>query len=195
MGGTGDAGGGVLRGEVCTTQRSVCNHPRVRRAFGPSRVERQRAIDILDVQEGRGPVDLASDVQVAELFRTARRIAVVGASPNPDRPSNGVLRYLLREAYECVPVNPNAPSVLGLASFPDLEAAVASGGPFDIIDVFRRSEFAPDVARSAVATGARCLWLQLGVVSWEAAEIAHAGGLLVVMDRCTAIEHRRLRDR
>jgi predicted CoA-binding protein len=127
------------------------------------------------------------------VLREARRIAIVGASPDSDRPSHGVMRYLLEQGYRCVPVNPMTDAVLGLPSHPTLEAAVAAGGPVDIVDVFRRSEYAPDIARSAVAVGARTLWLQLGVVSWEAARIAAAAGVEVVMDRCTAIEHRRLR--
>ena len=117
----------------------------------------------------------------------------MGASPDPLRPSHGVMRYLLGQGYDCVPINPNAAEVLGVPAFATLEAAVAATGPFDVVDVFRRSEHAADVARSAVATGAGALWLQLGVVSWEAAQIAHAAGLTVVMDRCTAIDHRRLR--
>ncbi len=127
------------------------------------------------------------------MLREARRIAIVGASPDSDRPSYGVMRYLLEQGYRCVPVNPMTDAVLALPSHPTLEAAVAAGGPVDIVDVFRRSEYAPDIARSAVAVGARTLWLQLGVVSWEAARIAAAAGVEVVMDRCTAIEHRRLR--
>ena len=90
--------------------------------------------------------------------------------------------------YDCVPVNPNEAEVHGVPAFPTLEAAVAATGPFDIVDVFRRSELCVPHAEEAVATGARCLWLQLGVVSWDAARIAVAGGLSVVMDRCTAIE-------
>ncbi len=102
------------------------------------------------------------------------------------------MRTLLAAGYDCVPVNPNVAEVLGVRSWPGLEAAVEATGPVDLVDVFRRPEFTPDVARSAVAIGARVLWLQLGVVSWEAADIAHAGGLGVVMDRCTAIELGRL---
>ena len=103
------------------------------------------------------------------------------------------MRTLLAARYDCVPVNPNTSAVLGIVSWPTLEAAVAATGPVDLVDVFRRSEHAPAIARSAVALGARVLWLQLGVVSWEAAEIAHAAGLGVVMDRCTAIELRGIR--
>jgi predicted CoA-binding protein len=94
-----------------------------------------------------------------------------------------------------VPVNPRERDVLGVAAFPTLREAADATGPFDIVDVFRRSELAAAHAREAVDIGARCLWLQLGVISWEAARIAHDAGIAVVMDRCTAIEHRRLRGR
>ena len=155
--------------------------------------ERRRARDILDLQEGRGPVPLLDDDGIADVLRTARRIAIVGASANPARPSHGVVDYLLRQGYDCVPINPNERSVLGISAFPSISDAAAAGGPFDIVDVFRRSELCVPHAQEAVATGAWCLWLQLGVVNWEAARIAMAGGLSVVMDRCTAIEHRRMR--
>lgn len=130
-----------------------------------------------------------------EILRLARRIAIVGASSRAWRASHTVMAYLLEQGYDCVPVNPNETAVLGRPCFPSLEAAVAAegGGPFDVVDVFRRPEHTPDVARSAVATGCGTLWLQQGIVSEEAARIAHAGGLTVVMNRCTAVVHRRLR--
>ncbi len=132
------------------------------------------------------------------VLRSARRIAVVGASPYPWRASNVVMAYLLEQGYECVPVNPEAASVLGQPCFPTLEAAVAAvaaagGEGFDIVDVFRRAEHTPDIARAAVALHCGTLWLQQGIVSWEAARIAHEGGVAVVMDRCTAVDHRGLR--
>jgi predicted CoA-binding protein len=154
--------------------------------------ERRRAAAILDLQEGRGPTPLLDDDGIVGLLRDARRIAVVGASSRPSRPSNGVLQTLIRAGYQCVPVNPNETEVLGLAAYPSLAEAVADGGPFDIVDVFRRPDACVDVARAAVATGCRALWLQLGIVNWEAARVAAAGGLTVVMDRCTAIEVRRV---
>jgi hypothetical protein len=98
----------------------------------------------------------------------------------------------VNQGFECVPVNPNERAVLGVPAFRSLDEAVRETGPFDIVDVFRRSELCVPHAREAVASGARCLWLQLGVVNWEAARIAADGGLSVVMDRCTAIEWRRL---
>ena len=150
---------------------------------------------ILDLQEGRGDVPLLDETARLDLLQGARRIAVVGASPDRARPSHSVMRYLQTQGYECVPINPLVRDVLGAPAFATLDEAVTAGGPFDIVDVFRRPEHAPAIARSAAATGCRALWLQLGVVSWEAARIAHDGGLAVVMDRCTAIEHRRLRAR
>jgi predicted CoA-binding protein len=136
---------------------------------------------------------LVGDEGIEAILKTAHRIAVVGASSKPSRPSFGVFRYLVHNGYDCVPVNPLERDVLGIPAFRTLEEAVAATGPFDIVDVFRRSELCVPHAEEAVATGARCLWLQLGVVSWDAARIAHGGGLAVVMDRCTAIEHRRVR--
>jgi predicted CoA-binding protein len=151
-------------------------------------------MDFLDVDEGRGSVELLDSEAALQLLADARRIAVVGASSDRMRPSHGVMRYLQHQGYDCVPVNPNCRDVLGVQAFASLEEAVAASGPFDIVDVFRRPEYTPQVAQSAVETGCRALWLQLGVVNWEAARIAREGGLAVVMDRCTAIEHRRLRE-
>jgi predicted CoA-binding protein len=136
------------------------------------------------------PVPILDDDGIAELLRTSRRIAVVGASSNPLRPSYGVFRTMVRAGYECIPVNPNETAVQGVRAVATLSEAAASG-PIDIVDVFRRPELTEDVAREAVAIGARALWLQLGVVNWESARIAAEGGLAVVMDRCTAIEIRR----
>ena len=90
-----------------------------------------------------------------------------------------------------VPVNPYETEVEGVQAYPTLAAAVAATGRFDIVDVFRRSDACPEHAREAVEAGASCLWLQLGVVSWEAARIASAGGLSVVMDRCIMVDHNR----
>ncbi|MEO5940013.1 MAG: CoA-binding protein, partial [Candidatus Limnocylindrales bacterium] len=157
--------------------------------------DRTRTIARLDVVEGRGPVPLLADDGIAAILRSTRRIALVGASSNEARPSFGVFRYLVAEGYDCVPVNPRERAVCGVAAFPTLREAVDATGPFELVDVFRRSDLAGPHAREAVEIGARCLWLQLGVVNWEAARIAHEAGLAVVMDRCTAIEHRRFRDR
>ena len=136
-------------------------------------------------------VALLDDAAIAELLRTARRIAVVGASSNPARPSHGVFRTLVEAGYECIPVNPNETEIDGVPAVATL-AEAAAAGRIDIVDVFRRPELTEPIAREAVAVGARVLWLQLGVVNWGSARIAAEGGLAVVMDRCTAIDLRRL---
>lgn len=156
------------------------------------RLEWDRARAFLDLYEGRHPVPVLGDAGIAAVLRSARRIAVVGASGNVDRPSHDVFRYLQGQGFDCVPINPNVRGVLGVPAFATLAEAVAATGAFEIVDVFRRSELCVTHAREAVDAGARCLWLQLGVVNWEAAQIAHEGGLSVVMDRCTAIEWQRL---
>lgn len=129
---------------------------------------------------------------ISNLLRTSRRIAVIGASSRPSRPSNEILRYLVAVGYDVVPVHPREREVEGLTCYPTLGAAVEATGPVDIVDVFRRAEDCPEHAREAVAVGARCLWLQLGIVSADAARIASAAGLKVVMDRCIMVDHRRL---
>ena len=159
------------------------------------RAERARTIAYLDLAEARGPVPVLEDAAIGDVLRSTRRIAVVGASSNEARPSFGVFRYLVHQGYECVPINPAERSIIGIPAFRTLREAADATGPFDLVDVFRRSELCVPHAVEAVEIGARCLWLQLGVVNWEAARIAHDGGLAVVMDRCTAIEHRRIRGR
>jgi predicted CoA-binding protein len=159
------------------------------------RLERERTIAFLDLDERRGPVPVLDDAAIGEVLRSTRRIALVGASSNEARPSFGVFRYLVHQGFDCVPVNPAERAVLGVPAFRTLREAAEATGPFDLVDVFRRSELCEPHAREAVEIGARCFWTQLGVVNWAAARIAHDGGLAVVMDRCTAIEHRRIRVR
>ncbi len=115
-------------------------------------------------------------------------IAIVGLSPKEERASNGVARYLLEHGYRIIPVNPVQKEILGLKCYPNLAAI---DEPVDAVDVFRRPEACPPIAEEAVAIGAKALWLQLGIVSKEAARVATAGGLLVVMDHCLNIEHRQ----
>ena len=123
------------------------------------------------------------------LDRT-RSIAVVGASSNPARASNFVMTYLASSVcdFDLYPVNPGESEILGLPAFPSLADIPVE---IDLVDVFRRAEDCPAVAREAVAVGAKVLWLQLGISSREAAEIALDGGMEVVMDRCSKIEHAR----
>jgi predicted CoA-binding protein len=154
--------------------------------------ERDWIATLIAVQEGRSPVPLLDDAGVRELLRSRPRIAVIGASADPGRPVFGVMRTLRRAGYDVVPVSPGVEEIEGLRCFPTLADAVRATGRVDIVDVFRRPEACAAHAREAVEVGARCLWLQLGIASAEAGRIAHEAGLSVVMDRCIAIEHRRL---
>jgi predicted CoA-binding protein len=124
-----------------------------------------------------------SEDEIRELVAGAGTIAMVGASSNPARPSHGVMAFLLERGFRVIPVNPNETEVHGRRAWPALESVPE---PVDIVDVFRRPEFTPAIADSAVAIGARVLWLQVGVINEEAAARAREGGLVVVMDRCMA---------
>jgi predicted CoA-binding protein len=124
-----------------------------------------------------------SEQEIRELLAAAGTIAMVGASSNPARPSHGVMAFLLERGFRVIPVNPNETEVHGRRAWPTLESVPE---PVDIVDVFRRPEFTPAIADSALAIGARVLWLQVGVINEEAAARAWEGGLVVVMDRCMA---------
>lgn len=134
--------------------------------------------------------DGLSDDAIRTLLGGIRRIALIGASNKPARPSNGVMRFLLDHGYQVVPVNPllAGQEIHGRK----VVASLAEAGPVDMVDVFREARAAPEIARQAVAAGARALWLQLGVVNAEAGRIAREGGLAFVEDRCPAIEIPRL---
>lgn len=126
--------------------------------------------------------------EMIQRVLNGRRVAIVGLSANPLRASHFVGYYLLRHGYDVIPVNPRESEILGRPSYPSLGEVP---GAIDTVDVFRDPSAVPEIAREAVASGARCLWLQFGVISVEGAEIATAGGLDVVMDRCMKIEHAR----
>ncbi len=128
------------------------------------------------------------DCAVIQRVLTMQRIAIVGLSGNELRASNFVGRYLLRNGYDVVPVNPREKLILGRTSYASL-ADIPD--PVDTVDVFRKPDAVPDIARDAVAIGAKCLWLQYNVISEEGARIAIDGGLDVVMDRCMKVEHAR----
>lgn len=134
---------------------------------------------------------LTSDEDIRTLLEGARTIAMVGASDRPDRPSNQVMATLQQHGYRVIPVNPQIPGehIHGEFVFGALDQL---GDPIDIVDIFRRSEQAGEVVDQAIAVGAKAVWMQLGVVDEAAAERAEAAGLKVVMDRCPAIELRRL---
>lgn len=127
-----------------------------------------------------------SDEVLRDLLASSRVIAVVGASSNPEKASYGVMKRLLDTGFRVIPVNPRETEVLGQPAFATLRDIPE---PVDIVDVFRRPEHTPSIAEEAVAIGAKALWLQVGVVSSSAADIAKRAGLIVVMDQCIAVVH------
>jgi predicted CoA-binding protein len=127
-----------------------------------------------------------SEADAVRRMLAAKRVAVVGLSDDPTRASHGVASYLLSVGKEIIPVNPNHDRVLGLKCYPSLEVVPR---PIDVVDVFRRPEHCADVVRSAVAVGARGVWLQSGIVSAEAKQIAREAGIDFVQDRCMKVDH------
>jgi uncharacterized protein len=125
---------------------------------------------------------------IQRVIHSARTIAVVGLSPNELRASNFVGYYLKRHGYHVIPVNPREPEILGESSYASLSDVPV---PVDIVDVFRAPDAVPEIAREAVAVGVGALWCQFGVINEEAAQIAEAGGVTVIMDRCLKVEHAR----
>jgi uncharacterized protein len=132
---------------------------------------------------------LDQEPTVRRILSQAKRIAVVGLSPDPFRPSHGVAQRLLNIGYEIVPVNPTVSEVLGFKSYPNLAEVP---GPIDLVDVFRRTVHLPEVSAEAVAVGAKALWMQQGLRSEEARRTAEEAGLDVVEDLCLAVEAERL---
>ena len=132
--------------------------------------------------------------ELRTLLQRARTIAVVGLSLKPIRPSHSVARYLQRSGYRIVPINPRHDTILGEQSYPSLTAA-AQDHTLDIVDVFRRSEFAGAVVDEAIAIRPQLIWLQQGVVDRAAQARAAAAGIPFVMDRCLAVEHSLLEAR
>ena len=126
------------------------------------------------------------------ILATCRTIAVVGLSPQWHRPSFFAAKYMQEHGYRVVPINPSAPEILGQRSYPSVRAAVDAGEKIDMVDCFRKSADIPPLAEEAIAVGARCLWMQIGVIDEASAAKARAAGLDVVMDRCVKIEHARL---
>jgi predicted CoA-binding protein len=123
---------------------------------------------------------------ITEILKTSKTIAVVGLSNRKFRPSYGVAEYLKSAGYRIVPVNPNETEVLGEKCYAHLQDIREK---IDIVDIFRRSEFVPEIVDTAIRIGARAIWMQEGVVNPEAAEKARQAGLVVVMDHCILKEH------
>jgi len=128
-------------------------------------------------------------MDIKEMLTKYRTVAVVGLSPDPGKPSHEVAAYLKRAGYRIIPVNPACQEVLGERCYPTLADVP---GEVEIVDVFRRSEFLPEIVEQAIAKGARVVWMQEGVVNEEAARRAEEAGLEVVMDRCMLKEHIRV---
>ena len=131
--------------------------------------------------------------QVREILRSSRRIAVVGLSPRPERPSYGVASYLQRAGYTIIPVRPTGTIILGEPVQPNLRAAAATG-PIDIVNVFRRSEYVPGLLDDLLAVRPRLVWLQVGIRHEPTARRLETDGIVVVMDRCLAVDHQFLGD-
>jgi predicted CoA-binding protein len=129
--------------------------------------------------------------RVQEILRTSRRIAVVGLSPKPERPSHGVASYLKNAGYTIVPVRPTGTIILGEPVQPNLRAAAATG-PIDIVNIFRRSEFVPALLDDLLAIRPRLVWMQMGIRDEPTARRLESEGIAVVMDRCLAVDHQFL---
>ena len=135
--------------------------------------------------------DGLTDAEIGQILRDTNRIALVGASNRPERPSHGVMRFLLARGYEVTPVNPGLAGQVLLGQM--VVATLADAAPLDMVDIFRASDQAGGVVDDAVRLGARTVWLQLGVIDAAAVARARVAGLAAVMDRCPAIEIPRLR--
>jgi uncharacterized protein len=130
--------------------------------------------------------------RLAELLRSARRIAVVGLSRKPERPSHAVAEYLQRSGYTIIPVHPAPGVTLGEPVFPDLRSAAAAAGPIDIVNIFRRSEHVPALLDQLLEVHPQLVWMQMGIRHDEVARRLEAAGIAVVMDRCLAMDHQIL---
>ena len=126
---------------------------------------------------------------VAEILRAGQTIAVVGLSSKRYRPSYGVSEYMKRSGYRIIPINPHEAEILGERSYADLDSVPE---PVDIVDIFRRSEFVPEIVEAAIRKGVKAIWMQEGVFHEAAARRAEEAGIIVAMDRCILKDHRRL---
>jgi predicted CoA-binding protein len=128
-------------------------------------------------------------MQEATILNEYRIIAMVGLSPDPNRPSHRVAKYLINHGYKVIPVNPDAREILGTKSYSNMSSIPES---IEIVDIFRKSEEVMPIVDEAIKIGAKAVWMQEGVINEEAALKAKNAGLLVVMDRCMLKEHKRL---
>jgi predicted CoA-binding protein len=127
--------------------------------------------------------------EIRSILENSKVVAIVGMSPNPERDSYRVARYLIEKGYTVVPVNPRESEILGMRSYPDLASIPF---PVDIVDIFRKVEFIPPIVDEAIAVKAKVVWMQLGLAHNASAEKARDAGLMVVMSKCIKIEHASL---
>jgi hypothetical protein len=132
---------------------------------------------------------IEDDAAIREILKRSKTIAVVGASPKPGRDSGTIADYLARKGYTVIPVNPAYAEIFGKKCFPDLTSI---GAPVDIVDIFRRPDEVMPIVDEAIRIRAGTIWMQLDVVNEDAARRAEEAGLNVIMDRCIAVEYRRL---
>jgi len=124
-----------------------------------------------------------------KILNQYRIVAIIGVSPNPERPSYRVASYLMEHGYKVIPVNPNAQEILGKTSYPDLSSIPEK---IEVVDIFRKPEEVVPIVEEAIKIGVKVVWMQEGVINEEAAVKARDAGLLVVMDKCMLKEHQRL---
>jgi len=132
---------------------------------------------------------IQDDSELRQILTTAKTVACVGVSSNPEKPSYGIFQYLAEAGYRMIPVNPTAPEILGRPSYPSVRMIPEK---IDVVQVFRKPEDVPPVVEQAIQAGAKVVWMQEGVVNEAAAAQAEKAGLKVVMDRCMMKTHQRL---
>ncbi len=132
---------------------------------------------------------IEDDNGLRDILKSARNVACVGVSSNPEKPSYGIFQYLVEAGYHMIPVNPTTPEVLGRPSYPDVPSIPQQ---VDVVQVFRKPEDVPAVVEDAIKAGAKVVWMQEGIVNQQAAARAEQAGLQVVMDRCMMQTHQRL---
>ena len=134
-------------------------------------------------------MDTTLEEMVRDVYASAETIAVVGATPNPEKAGNSIPRYLQSQGYRIVPVTPAHEEVFGVRAYPSLADVDV---PVDVVNVFRPPSEAPEIVRQAISVGASVVWLQLGIASDEAAALGQQAGLTVIMDLCMGATHRKL---
>jgi hypothetical protein len=138
------------------------------------------------------PNTLNTPETIRTILENTKTIAVLGLSDNPDRAAFHVSKYMQQEGYRIIPIHPGVPKALGETAYPTLDAAYAAEGRIDLVDVFRASQYVPEIVKDVMRLKIPYLWLQEGVCHDEAVKWAEADGVLVVMDRCIYKEHARL---